>query len=99
MKIVGAACLLDDGRLFSVPAPGRHHDLIPIMCKALNVDTLIGYEPAMEQGFLLDDGRFVRRKSAARIAWEAGQVIRERLIQRGVNPDECPSHLFSEDVW
>lgn len=40
-----------------------------------------------EQGFVLDDGTFVRRAAAARIAFEAGQTKEPKKI------------LFSEDLW
>lgn len=41
------------------------------------------------QGFVTQDGRFVDRREAKRIAYRAGQLIRETH----------PTDLFSEDVW
>ena len=42
-----------------------------------------------EQGFLLSDGRFARRKAAASVALRAGQI--EKL--------NWPPNLYSEDLW
>ncbi len=99
LLVTHAANMLEDGRVFSVAQPGRHHDVIRLMCAELKVTTLIGYEQTMESGFLLSDGRFCRRKPAALVAFRAGQLIKERLKLRGRDPEAVPDQLYSEDVW
>lgn len=72
------------GEVFSVPKPGRHHDVIALMGDKFNQND--------EQGFLLKDGRFARRKAALSCAIRAGQ-----LPEGG---GKWPAHgLFSEDLW
>lgn len=82
--MIVAAAIKQGGIVYSVPRPGRHHHVIKHM-----VDC--GIEPPIfgEQGFLTEDGTFVDREEARRIAIEAGQVV---------NPDH-PRELFSEDLW
>lgn len=72
--------------IWILPPPARHHDVIREM-----VTCGVG-KPAIsaaEQGFLLEDGTFVDRKTAAEFAVDSGQV--ENLI--------APPSLFSEDLW
>ena len=73
-----------DGTVYSVPRPGRHHDVIRLMVEKGRPTPISG-----EQGFVLSDGRFARRKPAARIAITAGQI--EKL--------KWPPLLYSEDLW
>jgi hypothetical protein len=86
-KIVAAACS-KDGVIFTIPAPARHHDIVHRM-------HLLGIvqDYTLEQGFLTDTGRFVRRKPAMIIAEKAGQLIRSK--EGGYQGPE----LFSEDLW
>ena len=83
-----AAIRLADGTIFSVPRPGRHHDVIRVIREA-GITTPIRQD---QQGFLLSDGRWARRKAALMVALEAGQ-IKEPL------PGHCCHGLFSEDLW
>lgn len=85
LLVVAAAILDDDGIIYSVPAPGRHHDVISLMADAGIETPILG-----EQGFLLSDGRFARRTAAKDVARKAGQ-----LLERASKLKE----LFSEDVW
>ena len=71
-----------EGSVISLPEPSRHHHIFGMLMD----DELKVY---YEQGFLLEDGEFVDREAAAKIAIESGQV--ERLI--------APPNLFSEDLW
>lgn len=80
-----AAAISYDGVTFSVPAPGRHHDVAHAMVR-MN----LGTHAQREQGFLTSTGRFVNRYKAWRIAESAGQMI----MQSGP-----VGTLFSEDVW
>lgn len=82
-ELIVEAALRKQGRVFSVPKPGRHDKVIQEACDTLKID----YIGEHEQGFTTSDGRFVDREEAARIAYDAGQVS-IKLNQ-----------LFSEDVW
>lgn len=72
------------GRIVSLPAPARHHDILA---------RISGYQPEpgmVDQGFLTDRNRFVDRRTAMTIARRAGQLVCEPTI---------PDTLYSEDVW
>lgn len=76
------------GRVYTLPAPNRHHQLLAhateileLPREACNVEN---------QGFVTSSGRFVDRKEALGIARAAKQVRRD--IGRA-------KVLFSEDVW
>lgn len=84
-RVVAAAIIGYDGKAYHVPAPGRHHDVIQLMVKLGHPTPIKGL-----QGFMLSDGRFVRRSKARVIAEERGQ-----LLPRHSNLKE----LYSEDVW
>lgn len=87
LKIVSAAIKDIDGKVWTLPQPKRHHDVIKLMRDA-------GYEGPVagpdQQGFLLSNGMFCRRKAAMRVAEEAGQIIGGKTIG---------SVLTSEDLW
>jgi hypothetical protein len=82
-RIIRAAIMLD-GRVWHLPPPKRHHDVIS---KIWNTRADPGRGV---QGFLTSDERFVDRIEGLRIASDAGQII-----EKHGNPDE----LFSEDMW
>jgi hypothetical protein len=88
LRIDRAAIKLDDGRVFSVDRPGRHHDVIRIIRES-GYDGPVGGE---RQGFVLNSGIFARRKPALNIALNSGQVNLEKCVAPGIG-------LFSEDVW
>lgn len=85
LTVAAAAIIDDDGTVFSVPPPGRHHDVIALMASQGRPCPCI-----RQQGFVLSDGRYVNRKAAKLVAEKAGQ-----LLERASNLDI----LFSEDVW
>lgn len=72
--------------VWSVPRPGRHHDVIAFMAEQ-GVDALGDYST---QGFTTSEGRFVERDEAMKIAKAAKQLIAAPHV---------PHALFSEDVW
>lgn len=81
MARIKAAAIVHNGRVWT----GRRHHLIMRRI----VDEL-GPEVAPvngEQGFVTDEGRFVGREEAARIAFESGQMDRQVRT------------LFSEDIF
>jgi hypothetical protein len=74
--------------ILSVPAPGRHHNVLYLAHR-------LGFEDSdirqFEHGFLLSDGTFATRERAHEVATEAGQIVRR-----------CGGDhhtLFSENLW
>lgn len=86
LKVVAAAIRDVDGRVWSVDPPGRHRDVINLMRESGYTGPVNGQD---QQGFLLSDGRFARRKAAGPIARKAGQLKGELI----------GSVLTSEDLW
>jgi len=87
LRVVAAAVKHPDGRVFTVPPPGRHASVLWMM-------VAMGCMPANNalggvQGFILNSGQFARRKAAAAVALRNGQVAALRW----------PPNLFSEDLW
>lgn len=83
-----AAAIDFDGTVYSVPRPGRHHDVIHKIVRERGVKSV----PAnATQGFLTSTGRFVGRHLAHRLAIRCGQSC-SRPLHLG-------SELYSEDVW
>lgn len=86
--IVKEAAIRLNGTVHSVPRPGRHHTIIRILVLEK------GFKPPIsgEQGFVLSNGEFVRRKEALQVAIEAGQLDIEDCHAPSIG-------LFSEDLW
>jgi hypothetical protein len=80
MKITAAA-ILERGRVWTGL---RHHEIIRDIVAELGLEAapILG-----EQGFVTDDGRFVEREEAAKIAFAAGQIPGPKKV------------LFSEDIF
>jgi hypothetical protein len=83
--IVASAIKEADGKVYSLSAPARHHELIHHMVRDLGLPWPI----RGEQGFVDEEGRFWDRFQAAKLVLANGQV--EKLM--------CPGRLFSEDLW
>lgn len=81
--MIVAAAIRQGELVCSVPRPGRHHDVIRAMVGAGVPTPIVG-----EQGFVTNEGRFVGRAEARRIAVAAGQ-----------GTPAHDRHLFSEDLW
>lgn len=83
--IVAAAIRLD-GKVYALPAPARHHNVIHHMVH------ICGIKPPIvgDQGFVDSNLGFVDRKTAWKIAEENKQIKTENI--RG-------GTLYSEDVW
>jgi len=83
---IKAAAIKWEGRVYSIPAPGRHDNAIALMVKE-NPDKsrFLG----SEQGFVTSEGKFLDRIEAAAIAIKCGQI--EKL--------NWPPDLYSEDLW
>lgn len=86
LKVVSVAILTQDGLIHSLPAPNRHHHVVHLLFEKFNhQDTGLD-----EQGFLLSNGSFCRRKPAKLVAEKAGQLLPTAMKL---------SELYSEDVW
>jgi hypothetical protein len=86
-ETIERAAIYYNGTTYSVPRPGRHHNVChKMLAKGLPNEAL----SLKNQGFLTSTGRFVDRYEAARIARAAGQIVREPTP---------PDMLTSEDVW
>lgn len=84
-ETIEAAAIRVAGVVYTVPRPGRHHDVFKVMPRHHTLSSHID-----GQGFITSTGRFVDRKEAALIARAANQLIRE----------PTPSYMLtSEDVW
>jgi len=79
-----------NGKIYSLPAPNRHHDVIRLIVQETGAKTVDARED--DQGFLIDGDRYCRRKPALRIATECGQLKPNCLGPK-------LGKLFSEDVW
>lgn len=81
-----SAAIWHQGVVYSVPRPGRHHDVVRMM----NEKHGLGPGALRHQGFVTSAGRFVDRKEANLIARAADQI----------KVKTAPDHiLFSEDLW
>lgn len=81
--IAGVAIRYEDGRVFSLPRPYRHHNLIRMMAYLGEPIPING-----DQGFVTNKGRWLRRIPARVLAISSAQV-----------PVDSSGPLFSEDVW
>lgn len=84
MTTITHVAIVLDGTTHSLPAPNRHHHVIRVIKNLGILKQARGI-----QGFLTEDGVFVDRETAAKIAMQAGQVT--KLIDQ---PELC-----SEDLW
>lgn len=87
MKSITVAAIKYKGVVYSLPRPARHHNIIRHIIEQTG-DEFIGEN---EQGFLDDEGNFLRRKPAKVIAEAAGQI----LDNNAPNLTE----LYSENLW
>lgn len=84
-----AAAIRYKGVSYSVPAPGRHHNVMTYMRDNFG----LGIKAHEEEGFMTDRDRFVDREEAWFIAELAGQLL-------PIAPtDRRGGTLYSEDVW
>lgn len=92
---IDCAAIRHDGTIYSVPRPGRHHDVIAHMIHKHGT----GVPVVGVQGFTTTSGRFVDRKEAMKIAKAAGQLIPD-LAPDGVTIRRpFTDKLFSEDIF
>lgn len=77
--------LKDNGTIYSLPRPARHHDVLDWMRKN-GAD-----HRGSVQGFINNYGKFLNREEAFKIAMKAGQILDLNNTRSEV--------LFSEDLW
>ena len=82
-----------NGKLYFLPAPNRHHNVLRLM-KSLIKDEDRDYSTEIE-GFLDEDGEFINRKEAYILALEHDQIDRCGHPPNSYNGTE----LYSEDLW
>lgn len=87
LRIEAAAIRDIDGKVWSLPQPSRHHDVIRHMRENGYAGPVSGQD---QQGFVLSDGRYCRRKAALSVAKKAGQLKGGKLIG---------SQVTTEDLW
>lgn len=87
---IAHVAIMFEGKVYSLPRPKRHHDVIALIYNELGRTGGRQHAIRGEQGFLSDDGRFLDRKEALIVAKNANQLIRK------TSPDYL---LFSEDLW
>jgi hypothetical protein len=87
VKIVAVAIQLGNLTV-SLPAPARHRHILHMYFDATG--TKLPPE-ADSQGFLTDEGMFVSRRAALRIATQAGQLLPDREV--------IGDKLYSENLW
>jgi len=84
-NIITHVAIAYKGKIYSLPAPNRHHNLIRMMG---------GMGGPHEEGFLDDKGRFFGRIAAMELAKDSGQLRR----RPGEKYYQGPA-LYSEDLW
>lgn len=84
--IVGVA-IKYDGKIYSLPKPNRHHDVIMMIFQ----ENGVGIAGPDVQGFVDADGFFWNRRHALAIAHSFGQILDIKKIRA--------DQLFSEDLW
>ncbi len=80
------------GKIYSLPAPNRHHNVLSLIREETG-EPFIDVDSEDDEGFLDEDGNYLRRKPAL-----ASAIVNDQLK----NKDKlCGGHigLFSEDVW
>lgn len=82
---VVAAAIEKDGRIWTLPPPARHHNIISEIHSEIGKQVTRDYK----QGFIDQNGRFLSRWEARRIAICAGQII----------DTNWGDELYSEDLW
>ena len=90
-RIKAAAIRTEENEVWSVPAPGRHHNVIWLMRE---VGCSVECIAASEEGFVTDVNEFVSRSAALTIARASGQLLEE---YRKLADDL--GELYSEFVW
>lgn len=86
MLIVIAAAVLHNGKIYTMPPPKRHHNIIQAMSRTEGLERVT----QAQQGFRLCDNSFATREEARKVADAAGQTS-----ERDMHHEK----LYSEDLW
>ena len=89
-ETIAVAAIRQDGKVYSVPRPGRHHDVIRLIAEETG-EVVDG-----DQGFVTSTGRFVDRWKGFQIAKTAHQLNAAELKRRKAREFD---QLYSEDIW
>lgn len=84
VELIEGVAIIQDGELYQLPKPNRHHHLIRLIFDKTG-KTVNG-----EQGFITSTKRFVTRTEGLIVAKKAKQLLPRH---------EHQYHLFSESVW
>jgi hypothetical protein len=90
-KIVAAAIKDKDGKVYSVPQPGRHCDVFLTMPRDQRLLEAV-------QGFIDETGAFLDRHQAYKVAKENFQILPAEYYEAN-NIAPTPGTLYSEDLW
>jgi hypothetical protein len=85
--VIVAAAIKLDGRVWALPRPARHPDVIRWYCRETGADRI---GAGHVQGFVTERGAFLGREAALEHARESGQLMRPAVLG-------CL--LTSEDLW
>lgn len=78
------------GKIWSLPAPNRHHNVIRMIVRETGVQT-VDVDLRDDQGFLDENGTYYGRAPALVHALACGQ-LKDR-------PEPMAQYLYSEDLW
>ena len=97
LRIIGVAMLTERNKLYWLPRPNRHGDVISLMTRA---GQTVGAIAKSQQGFVSERALFFTRRQAMQIAKAAGQIRTTRVVD-GVKRTHEPvsDELYSEDLW
>ena len=87
MEIIEGVTINQDGRIYKLPRPSRHHDLIRMIADTGGKIPVTG-----EQGFYSNKRRFIDRKEAKIVALK---TVKKLLSEGKYDLEE----LYSECLW
>lgn len=77
------------GRVWSLPAPNRHHNVIALIAQETGVEHVDSR--GEDQGFIAESGEYLTRRQALRVARRHRQLRPDRVVH-------C-NELYSENAW
>jgi hypothetical protein len=90
MKTITHVAIRFQGKIYSLPKPNRHHDVIRHIVHKTGVSHVDAY--GQDQGFLDSNGRYLTRRQALNVATVAHQL-------KPNNTGSKLGELYSEDIW
>lgn len=86
-KAITHVAIIFCGKVWSLPAPNRHHNVIRMIATKLNITHI----DAHHEGFLDSQGNYLTRKHALKVAKDVGQLLND--------VDVIGDELYSENLW